>query len=227
MNLKYFSRQSTLIDPSLLSKRVAILGVGGIGSWTAMALAKLGIRNFDLWDLDKVGEENIASQVYDYRHVDMPKVRALVNVLEKQGEDWDDLSIITHEQDILEADSLNDPDIIILAVDSLEARKAIWKKHIVYTPADLFIDGRMGGEYMRIFAVDLTNAELMDRYENSLLNAESKPADIPCSERAIVYNTQMIGGFIASLVKKHLVGQSYPNQLIFDLENYNLKALSL
>lgn len=229
MNNKYFSRQSTLIDPEALNKKVTIIGVGGIGSWTTLALAKLGIRYFNLYDMDSVGEENIASQVYDYRHTDMPKVLALKSIIERQGEDWntEEPAIKTFVEDVTKISSLEDSDIIISAVDSLEVRQKIWKNFVAFSSASLYIDGRMGGEYIRIFAINLMDQQLMDRYEDTVMNPQSKPADIPCSERAIVYNTQVNGAMVASLVKKYLAGQSYPNQLVFDLDAYTIKALAL
>jgi tRNA threonylcarbamoyladenosine dehydratase len=43
--------------------RVAVVGVGGVGSWTAEALARSGVAALTLIDLDHVAESNINRQV--------------------------------------------------------------------------------------------------------------------------------------------------------------------
>ena len=43
--------------------RVAVVGVGGVGSWTAEALARCGVARLVLIDLDHVAESNVNRQV--------------------------------------------------------------------------------------------------------------------------------------------------------------------
>jgi tRNA A37 threonylcarbamoyladenosine dehydratase len=45
------------------SARIAIIGVGGVGSWAAEALARCGVASLTLIDLDHVSESNINRQV--------------------------------------------------------------------------------------------------------------------------------------------------------------------
>ena len=47
----------------LRRSRVAIVGLGGVGSWAAEALARSGIASMTLIDLDHVAESNINRQV--------------------------------------------------------------------------------------------------------------------------------------------------------------------
>ena len=47
----------------LRAARVAVVGVGGVGSWTAEALARCGVAGLTLIDLDHVSESNIHRQV--------------------------------------------------------------------------------------------------------------------------------------------------------------------
>lgn len=48
----------------LRGARVAVIGVGGVGSWTAEALARSGVAELTLVDLDQVAESNINRQVH-------------------------------------------------------------------------------------------------------------------------------------------------------------------
>lgn len=43
--------------------RIAVIGVGGVGSWAAEALARCGVANLVLIDLDHIAESNINRQV--------------------------------------------------------------------------------------------------------------------------------------------------------------------
>ena len=47
----------------LRAARVAVVGVGGVGSWAAEALARSGVASLTLVDLDHVAESNINRQV--------------------------------------------------------------------------------------------------------------------------------------------------------------------
>lgn len=47
----------------LRAMRVAVVGLGGVGSWTAEALARCGVAGLTLIDLDHVAESNINRQV--------------------------------------------------------------------------------------------------------------------------------------------------------------------
>ena len=58
--------------------RIAVVGVGGVGSWAAEALARSGVAGLVLVDLDHVGESNINRQVQALGStLGMAKVQAL------------------------------------------------------------------------------------------------------------------------------------------------------
>lgn len=62
----------------LASARVAILGVGGVGSWVVEALARSALGSLTLIDLDHVGESNINRQIQALGHtLGQAKVQAL------------------------------------------------------------------------------------------------------------------------------------------------------
>ena len=62
-----FSRTETLLGIDVLKKlsdaHVAIFGLGGVGSYVVEALARVGIRNFDLIDDDIINITNINRQL--------------------------------------------------------------------------------------------------------------------------------------------------------------------
>ncbi len=64
---KKFERQSLIIGEEaterLSTKKVALFGVGGVGSYAAEALARCGIGHIELIDSDMVSESNINRQL--------------------------------------------------------------------------------------------------------------------------------------------------------------------
>jgi tRNA A37 threonylcarbamoyladenosine dehydratase len=48
----------------LAAAHVAVVGIGGVGSWTAEALARSGVGHLTLIDLDHVSESNINRQIH-------------------------------------------------------------------------------------------------------------------------------------------------------------------
>lgn len=57
---------------------IAVIGVGGVGSWTAEALARSGVGRLTLVDMDHIAESNINRQVHSLSStVGMAKVEAM------------------------------------------------------------------------------------------------------------------------------------------------------
>ncbi|MDX8385116.1 MAG: tRNA threonylcarbamoyladenosine dehydratase [Gallionella sp.] len=65
---------------ALHRSHVAVIGVGGIGSWAAEALARSGIGNLTLIDLDHVAVSNVNRQIHALNStLGQAKVQALAN----------------------------------------------------------------------------------------------------------------------------------------------------
>jgi tRNA threonylcarbamoyladenosine dehydratase len=79
-----FSRTELLVGPrgmaALASARVAVIGLGGVGSWAAEALARSGVGAFVLVDDDVVSESNLNRQLVALRDtIGLPKVDVMRN----------------------------------------------------------------------------------------------------------------------------------------------------
>ena len=79
MSVNQFSRTELLIGKQNIEKlqkaKVAILGIGGVGSYTVEGLARAGIGSFILVDNDIVSLSNLNRQIIaTHKTIDMPKV---------------------------------------------------------------------------------------------------------------------------------------------------------
>jgi tRNA threonylcarbamoyladenosine dehydratase len=79
-----FARTELLVGPrgmaALASARVAVIGLGGVGSWAAEALARSGVGAFVLVDDDVVSESNLNRQLVALRDtIGLPKVEVMRN----------------------------------------------------------------------------------------------------------------------------------------------------
>ena len=139
-----YTRQLDLINIEELNFPIHIIGAGGIGSWTALLLAKMGCPNISIYDNDTVEEHNIASQFFKQNQLGGQKTDSLSSNIEEQTGIILNAKINIDEEQITEG-------LIIIAIDSIEERirlANIYKDRNVY-----IIDGRMGGLQLEIYMV--------------------------------------------------------------------------
>lgn len=72
--------------------RVAICGLGGLGSNIAIALTRAGVGELNLIDFDNVELSNLHRQQYKLNQVGLPKVQALAEIL-KEINPWCNLRL--------------------------------------------------------------------------------------------------------------------------------------
>jgi len=206
-----FWRQFDIVRPMEdLMFPISVIGCGGIGSPTTLALAKMGCMDITVYDDDTVEDHNLPNQIYRTKDVGQLKALSLSSIVM-------DFTGTTIHNIIEKVGSLNKFEgIVISGVDSMAARADIWKA-IKFKPAiTLYIDARMGAEVCRIYTINPTNPYHVKRYEETLYD-DGKAQNLPCTGRAIIYNVFTIAGFIGNQVKKFARGQEFPNEVIFDL----------
>lgn len=127
--------------------RIAIVGLGGVGSWCAEALARSGVARLTLIDLDHVAESNINRQVQATGStVGMAKVQAL---RERIADIHPGCEVIGIEEFVDESNwpaLLARPvDVVIDACDQVRAKAALaaWA---MQTRATLVVAGAAGGK---------------------------------------------------------------------------------
>ncbi len=153
----------------LRAARIAVIGVGGVGSWAAEVLARSGIAELTLVDLDHVAESNVNRQVQALgATLGMAKVRAL-------AQRFADIhpGLRVHEVEEFASEQnwpalLPQPvDVVIDACDQLRAKvsMAAWS---LATRTPLVVVGAAGGK-RRPQAVEV--ADLAEATHDTLLAA--------------------------------------------------------
>lgn len=211
-------RQEGIFNPKdKPHNQVNIIGVGGIGSPTAMCLSKMGINRLSVWDNDYVELHNLPNQFYRFSDLSKSKVGGIADIVS----DFSGVEVDTNEQLMSGGDAKKLRGITVCGVDSLEIRRDLWEG-IQFNPAiPLYIDARMGGEVCRIFSIVPTDLKDIEYYEKSL-NPATKPLKVTCTERAIIYNTFIIGGLVANQVKKFIMGETFPREVVFDMKSMGM-----
>jgi molybdopterin/thiamine biosynthesis adenylyltransferase len=205
-------RQLDILSPDSTSDHtVTLIGVGGIGSPTALTIAKMGLPYLKLYDDDQVSQHNIPSQLYSPADIGQPKVEALAKYLNT----FTGAEIETHNQRY-DTDKLSD--LVVSAVDSMEARQQIWKAIRYNISVPLYVESRMGAEVVRIYSVNPTDPDMVSWYENMLYD-DDQAFQAPCTERAIIYTVMVTAGLIANQIKKFLNNEELRKEIIFDLKN--------
>jgi len=104
--------------------RIAIVGLGGLGSWIAEALVRSGFSNIILFDNDKVEAGNLNRQNYTIEDLEKPKRESLVNRLRKINP-----NIYIELRDRLTENNIkkyfSEVDLLIDATDNLRTRYLI------------------------------------------------------------------------------------------------------
>jgi molybdopterin/thiamine biosynthesis adenylyltransferase len=210
-----FLRQLDLVKPEALETPVHLVGCGGIGSCVALALGKLGCPHLFLYDDDRVEEHNLPNQLFRVTDVGRPKVEALAEILET----FAGVRARTH---VRRLDGERLQGIVVSGVDSMLARKAIWQKSVRHRAGiPLFLDGRLGAEVCRLYAIRPADPDDVRSYERSLYD-DSQALPIACTAGGIIYAGLAMASLVADQIKKFATGEPVPREILYDLKTLTL-----
>jgi len=191
-----YTRQRAWFDPTTYNAAATVVGCGGIGSFAAFALAKLGIRSIKLVDFDTVDQHNIPNQLFGPGQLGELKVVALAK----------NIQMATGISAIGIAAALEDgiprAPVVISALDSMAARVALWQQVKYKLDVKLFLDGRLAGEHVVLYSVDPSNPADVCGYE-ATLHRDAEGVDLPCTARAIIDVGFAVGSLIARSVRRY------------------------
>ena len=207
---------------------VMIGGLGAIGSWIALFLARIGVE-ITAFDPDVVEEHNLGGQLYFRSSIGHNKAEAVREVLHR-------LCDFLHMNSIsarFERNSMG-CNICVAAFDNMKSRKDMfenWLEYMQYSSSEqgIFIDGRLLMESFEIFMVDFTNKEHIERYKNYLFD-DIEVKEEPCSAKATSHCGAAIAAFITggitNWITNTMVYQSpvreVPFRTLLDMALFNL-----
>jgi molybdopterin/thiamine biosynthesis adenylyltransferase len=220
---EYLRQQAIVNQDKLAELRIAIIGAGSIGSFTALALTKMGCEHLTLWDKDTVELHNVSNQFFNRDSIGIPKVVATSQECQRYTPKNVD---IMYYHEFYEGQKLDNFDVVIVLTDNIEGRKAAFEASKASPKVTLYIDGRMGGELFRTFCFNPKIAELAVEYYNDYIDGVQNE-ELPCTARTIVYNVMMVSSVIASFVKKFVNCEAAPFQLLFNFGNYSFSKSKL
>lgn len=126
--MNQFARTEQLIGPENLSlirhSKVAVFGLGAVGSFVTEALARTGVGNFDLIDFDRVDMSNLNRQIYAL-HSTIGEEKATLAY--KRVKDIHPGCKVQAHKSFVNSDSLGnllrpDMDVVVDAIDGLNSK---------------------------------------------------------------------------------------------------------
>lgn len=188
-------RFSNIVPQRTRDFTVLIAGAGMVGSWTALALARM-VKEVHIWDFDVVSAENIGVQAYHSMQIGRHKTEAL-----------EALAVGTpltgHVGSFPE--EIPSCDIVISCVDSIEGRRKI-AEDCYDQDVSYFIDTRVLGEIACIFPVYLEDGMYQD-YILSLPEGDEL-VSAPCGSKGTAFAGMWVASQVCAIVNS--IGRGLP-----------------
>jgi len=217
--MKYI-RQSEIINLEKLGQgKVGIIGVGSVGSFTALTLAKMGVGKVVGYDEDGVSIHNLPAQFFGKKDVGQFKVDALAGLLEE----FTDTDYVPNNK-FYKNQKLQETTIV--ATDNMASRKLVWEQFLKQPQAHYLIEARMGAELAKIYTIRDKTKKTQAFYEKTL-HSDDKSYKLPCTARTIIYNVLMISSLITRAYKAIINDEQFPKELIFNMTRIDKLSLML
>ena len=141
---------------------VMVIGIGGVGSWAVEALARTGIAELTLVDMDVIAASNINRQL---PALSSTLGREKIEVMAERCLSINPRIRINMVDDYLTADNVkellsNPPDVVLDCIDDVKAKLALML-HCRFNKIPLIVSGGAGGKLdpLKIRVADLSKTE--------------------------------------------------------------------
>lgn len=193
--------------------KIILAGLGGIGSWTAMQLARMSPAVIALYDDDIVEAGNMSGQLYSINDVGRNKVDAMHDMISQYTTAKTVFALPERFTENTEAG-----DIMICGFDNMAARKLFftkWKQHVDSLPEErkkdcLYIDGRLSMDTLQVFCIKGDDAYSINKYSTDYLFDDSQADATVCSMKQTTYLACMIGSVITNLFTNFIANSLDP-----------------
>lgn len=212
-----FTRQQGIVDSKLLSNgSITLVGAGAIGSFTALAITKMGIAKLEVFDEDGVSEHNLPNQFFRSIDIRAFKVSALYNIIYMFcGAKIKERNKFYTKQKL--------QNTVIVATDSMSSRRRVWEQFKAQSQCKVYIEARMGAELGMVYTIKKDKClDNKDReFYESMLYSDNIVKPLPCTARSIIYNILMIASLICRAYKGIVCGEAIPKEQIFNMQEMN------
>jgi len=190
---------------------ITLVGVGGIGSWVALNLARIG-HSLVIYDGDRVDETNVlGGQLYKRSNIGQAKVTAIFNICKEFGAESPIIPMVQE----FEKDSDIFP-ITITGLDNMEARKTVfrsWVSKFGDNSDALLIDGRLLMENMEVISIQGGKKEQIEKYKQEYLFNDSEVADLECTTKQSTFSAMGIACLITATLCNFLTNRKLETEM--------------
>lgn len=183
-------------------------GVGNIGSWLALFLARQGVTIY-AYDKDIVGIENMASQLYMISEVGSTKLDCIESTLDAfVDSNISDNGKFVQLGELTESNEMVDK-YCFSCFDNMAARKVLFENWVsIYGKEKdaIFIDARLLAEIGQVFFV---TTDRIEQYRATLFD-DSEVALEDCAYKGTTHCSAMIAGLMVSGFNNFLVNLKTP-----------------
>lgn len=173
MNL---NKSFDFFDPTKCTDEIHIIGCGSVGSCIAEMLARYGLANFVLYDMDKVEEKNIVNQMFFAKQVGMEKVDAVEQIIKLINPDAN----VRKERFGYEDEMLSG--YVFLCPDDIEVRKTFVNENEFNRNVKAVFDCRTSLLNAQMFAADWANRKQVENMKKSMaFTREEADTETPTS----------------------------------------------
>lgn len=194
-------------------RHILLVGVGGIGSFTAFSLSRIG-HDLTLFDGDIVDTTNIkGGQMYMHNDVNKKKAEAILNVIRQFGGENNKIEVYP----IMYKEGYGTQDITITGLDNMTARRIVFNEWVATRKKKLdngenvsnmlFIDGRLTLEMLEIFALQGDNGDAIDAYEKEHLFSDEEAQELDCTTKQSTFGAMTIASLITSTLCNFLTNE--------------------
>lgn len=207
-------------------KVIMIAGMGGIGSWNALLIARLNPKAIWVYDDDMVEIANMSGQLYGIDDCGKYKTSAIIDTIKR----YTTFNDIFEKRERITSNS-ESADIMVCGFDNMAARKTyftLWIKHVRALPEEkkkdcLFIDGRLSIDVAQVFTIRGDDEYSQEQYYRKYLFDDWQAESTQCSLK----QTSFMASFIGSIMTNMLVNFcTEDGELPFKTE-YNSKFVLL
>ena len=198
---------------------IHIVGAGGIGSVTGLAVAKIGAKHICLYDDDTIERHNVSNQMLTATSaaIGRAKVADLGGIILDFG--GDHINVQPYNRRVTADDPLSGLDegqhIVICGPDNMETRKEVFEMCRGNNNVIAFIDGRMAARFFTIHVVQPWHEDEANEYADALYSTD-EAEELPCSDRSVFHTNMVLAAMIAEQARRAVMYSAKERGIIDD-----------